>query len=49
MATAAPAAVRVGLPEANLGLSLGAALGITFPFNLILGIPIYAELASTLS
>ena len=46
---AAPAAVRVGLPEANLGLSLGAALGITFPFNLILGIPIYAELASALS
>lgn len=42
---AAPAAVRVALPEADVGLSLGAALGITFPFNLIIGIPLYSELA----
>ena len=46
---AAPAAVRVGLPEADVGYSLGAALGITFPFNLVIGIPLYAELASFLS
>lgn len=46
---AAPAAVRVGLPEADVGYSLGAALGITFPFNLVIGIPLYAELASYLS
>ena len=45
---AAPAAVRIGLPEADLGLSLGAAIGITFPFNLIVGIPLYSELASRL-
>lgn len=46
---AAPAAVRVGLPDADQGLVLGAALGVTFPFNLVLGIPLYAELASRLA
>lgn len=46
---AAPAAVRVGLPEADLGYSLGAALGITFPFNLVIGIPLCAEIASRLA
>ena len=45
---AAPAAVRVGLPEADVGYSLGAALGITFPFNLVIGIPLYAEIATRL-
>jgi hypothetical protein len=43
---AAPAAVRVGLPEADVGLSLGAALGMTFPFNLAIGIPLFHELAN---
>jgi hypothetical protein len=38
---AAPAAVRVALPQANPSYYLTAALGITFPFNLTLGIPIY--------
>jgi len=46
---AAPAAVRVGLPDADQGLMLGAALGVTFPFNLVLGIPLYAELAGRLA
>ena len=46
---AAPAAVRVGLPEADVGYSLGAALGLTFPFNLIIGLPLYAEIAQRLS
>ena len=45
---AAPAAVRIGLPNADVGLALTAALGITFPFNLIVGIPLYANLASSL-
>jgi uncharacterized protein len=36
---AAPAAIRLSLPEANPTLSLTAALAITFPFNLTLGIP----------
>lgn len=39
---AAPAAVRVAIPEANAGMWVAAALGITFPFNLALGIPLYA-------
>lgn len=46
---AAPAAVRIGLPDADQGLVLGAALGVTFPFNLVLGIPLYAELANRLA
>jgi hypothetical protein len=36
---AAPAAMRIAVPEAN-PLSIGAALGITFPFNLMAGIPL---------
>lgn len=39
---AAPAAIRVAIPEANTGMCVAAALGVTFPFNLALGIPLYA-------
>ena len=46
---AAPAAVRVALPEANPGLYLTAAIGITFPFNLIVGIPLLYELSALLA
>ncbi len=42
---AAPAAVRMAIPEANPSLYLGASLAVTFPFNLVLGIPIYYALA----
>lgn len=42
---AAPAAVRISLPEANPTVYLTASLGITFPFNLTLGIPLYFALA----
>ncbi|GAA6747428.1 sodium-dependent bicarbonate transport family permease [Thermus brockianus] len=45
---AAPAAVRIALPEANPSLYLGASLAITFPFNLVLGIPIYHALAKAI-
>lgn len=38
---AAPAAVKLSLPHANPGFYLTASLGITFPFNLIVGIPAY--------
>ncbi|MDO9599388.1 MAG: sodium-dependent bicarbonate transport family permease [Azoarcus sp.] len=38
---AAPAAMRIAIPEANPGLSITAALVITFPFNLLIGIPLY--------
>jgi hypothetical protein len=37
---AAPAALRIALPDADSGLSLGLALGVTFPFNLTIGIPL---------
>ncbi len=43
---AVPAAMRVALPEANPAVSLTLALGVTFPFNLTLGIPLYLAVAS---
>lgn len=45
---AAPAAMRIAVPEANPGLSIGASLGVTFPFNLFVGIPVYYWMAQTL-
>ncbi|SHO65923.1 hypothetical protein SAMN02745172_02572 [Pseudoxanthobacter soli DSM 19599] len=45
---AAPAAVRLALPEANAAYSLAASLAITFPFNVVIGIPLYAALAQGL-
>ncbi|QDZ01224.1 sodium-dependent bicarbonate transport family permease [Nitratireductor mangrovi] len=44
---AVPAAMRVALPEANPALSLTLALGVTFPFNLTVGIPLYILAASS--
>ncbi len=44
----APAAIRMALPEANPGLYLTASLALTFPFNLVVGIPLYAAMAGTL-
>ena len=46
---AAPAAVGLAMPKANLGLALSASLGVTFPFNLLVGIPLYLSIASTVS
>lgn len=45
---AAPPAVRMTLPEANPTFYLTASLAITFPFNLIVGIPLYFKIASLL-
>lgn len=42
---AAPAAIRVSLPDANPTLYLTSALAITFPFNLTLGIPLFLAIA----
>jgi hypothetical protein len=42
---AAPAAVSVALPTASPTLALMSSIGITFPFNLILGIPIFYKIA----
>jgi hypothetical protein len=41
---AAPAAIRQAVPEADVGLAMLASLGITFPFNVLLGIPLYAAM-----
>ncbi|WP_144213024.1 sodium-dependent bicarbonate transport family permease [Shewanella donghaensis] len=38
---AVPAAMRIILPNANHSLSITASLGITFPFNVLVGIPVY--------
>ena len=46
---AAPAAVRIALPQASPGLYVTASLGVTFPFNLTLGIPYYIALAQALT
>ncbi len=45
---AVPAAMRVALPEADPGVSLTLSLGVTFPFNLTLGIPLYIAAATGL-
>ncbi|MFQ3598775.1 MAG: sodium-dependent bicarbonate transport family permease [Chloroherpetonaceae bacterium] len=45
---AAPAACRVALPQASPTYYLTASLAITFPFNIIIGLPIYYELAQWL-
>lgn len=43
---AVPATMRLAVPEANPALSLAAVLGVTFPFNIVVGIPLYHRLAT---
>lgn len=43
---AAPAAMRVAAPEADEGVYVSASLAVTFPFNLLIGIPLYTMAAS---
>lgn len=45
----APAAVRAAIPEANPSLSLIASVALTFPFNVIIGIPLYYMFACMLA
>lgn len=40
---AVPAVLRHAIPEANPGIYLGMSLGITFPFNILIGIPLYSK------
>ena len=42
---AVPAVVKDAIPDANPAIYLGLSLGVTFPFNIIIGIPFYHELA----
>jgi len=41
---AVPAAMRMTVPEANPSLYISTALGLTFPFNVVVGIPLYLSL-----
>ena len=41
---AVPAAMRMTVPQANPSLYISTALGVTFPFNVVIGIPIYMAL-----
>ena len=45
---AVPAVLRYAIPEANPSLYFGLSLGITFPLNILLGIPLYAHVARAL-
>ena len=46
---AVPAAMRVALPEANPSIYLTLSLGVTFPFNLTIGIPLYLTIAQAVT
>ena len=46
---AVPAAMRIAVPQANPAVSLAGALGVTFPFNIVAGIPLYHWMASRLA
>lgn len=46
---AVPAAMRVALPEANPSVYLTLSLGVTFPFNLTLGIPLYVAVSQAVT
>jgi len=46
---AVPAVMRMSLPQADPGISLGMVLAVTFPFNVILGIPLFIALATRVS
>lgn len=46
---AAPTAMRIAVPEANPALSIGVVLGVTFPFNVTAGVPLYLAMARLLS
>ncbi|MGH7998244.1 MAG: sodium-dependent bicarbonate transport family permease [Brasilonema sp.] len=46
---AVPAAMRLTVPEANPSLYVSMALALTFPFNIIVGIPLYLEIIKLIS
>ena len=46
---AVPAAMRVALPEANPSVYLTLSLGVTFPFNLTIGIPLYVAVSQAVT
>ena len=46
---AVPAAMRLALPAANPAIALTLSLGVTFPFNLLCGIPLYIAIANCIA
>lgn len=46
---AVPAALRLALPSAGLSVPLSLSLGVTFPFNIVLGIPLYMAAAAAIA
>ncbi len=46
---AVPAAMRLALPQANPAIALSLSLGVTFPFNLLFGIPLYIAVAQRIA
>ncbi len=46
---AVPAVMRMALPQADPGLYLGMSLAVTFPFNILVGIPLYTAIAQGLA
>lgn len=46
---AAPAAIKAAIPKADIGLAMLSSLGVTFPFNVIVGIGLYHQLAVAIS
>jgi uncharacterized protein len=46
---AAPSAMRVALPHANLGLAIAPVIAVTFPFNVVIGIPMYHRFVAALN
>jgi hypothetical protein len=44
---AVPAVLREAIPEANPSLYFGLSIGVTFPFNILLGIPLYSLMAQS--
>jgi uncharacterized protein len=45
---AVPAAMRLSVPEANPSIYISMALALTFPFNIVVGIPVYFEIIKKL-
>jgi hypothetical protein len=45
---AVPAAMRMTVPEANPSLYISTSLGLTFPFNIVIGIPVYMAIVQQL-
>jgi len=43
---AAPVEIRHAVPDANIGLAMLASLGVTFPFNVLVGIGLYYAMLS---